>query len=91
MCDSSHYDPWTTQEQQKPLPLNGLPYVSTFLGLDVLIFQLTMLMNVRWQLPIRNVPILKLFFNKMIYALLIYLKKFIFFHIMQYYGKKSCL
>lgn len=40
-----------TQGQQKPSPLRGLPWVSTFLGLGVLILQIAMLMNVRCGLP----------------------------------------
>ena len=43
-----------TQGQHKALPVKGLPYVSTFLGLGVLILQLAMLINVRWKLPTRR-------------------------------------
>ena len=35
----------------KPLPLRGLAYVSTFLGLGIVLLQLSMLINVRWGLP----------------------------------------
>lgn len=52
-----------TQGQHKPLPVKGLPYVSTFLGLGVLILQLAMLMNVRWKLPTRNVTHIKTVFQ----------------------------
>ena len=35
-----------THGRHKPLPVSSLPYVSTFLGLGVIILQLAMLMNV---------------------------------------------
>ena len=38
----------------KPLPMRGLPYVATFLGLGVLVLQLAMLMNHRCGLPKRG-------------------------------------
>lgn len=47
----------------KPLPVRGLAYVSTFLGLGVLALQLSMLMNVRCGLPIRNVTHIKTVFQ----------------------------
>ena len=37
------------QGKQKPLLLRGLPYVSIFLGLGVMILQLAMLMNLKWK------------------------------------------
>lgn len=43
----------------KPLPLRGLAYVSTFLGIGILLLQLSMLMNVRYGLPLRNVTHIK--------------------------------
>ncbi len=43
-----------TTGQHKPLPLSGLASVATFLGLGVILLQLTMLMNVRRERPIRN-------------------------------------
>lgn len=49
--------------QHKPLPVNGLPYVSTFLDLGVILLQLAMLMNVRWQRPVRNVTHIKTVFQ----------------------------
>ena len=52
-----------TQGKHKPLPVSGLPYVSTFLGLGVLILQRAMLMNVRWELPTRNVTHIKTIFQ----------------------------
>ena len=52
-----------TQGKHKPLPVSGLPYVSTFLGLGVLILQLAMLMNVRCRLPTRNVTHIKTVFQ----------------------------
>ena len=47
----------------KPLPLRGLAYVSTFLGIGVLLLQLAMLMNVRCGLPTRNVTHIKTVFR----------------------------
>ena len=47
----------------KPLPLRGLPYVSTFLGMGILLLQLAMLVNVRWGLPVRNVTHIKTVFR----------------------------
>ena len=52
-----------THGKHKPLPVSGLPYVSTFLGLGVLILQLAMLMNVRFGLPTRNVTHIKTVFQ----------------------------
>lgn len=49
--------------QQKPLPVRGLAYVSTFLGLGVLLLQLAMLINVRCQIPTRNVSHIKTCFR----------------------------
>ena len=47
----------------KPLPLRGLAYVSTFLGLGILLLQLAMLMNARCGLPTRNVTHIKTVFR----------------------------
>ena len=47
----------------KPLPLRGLGYVSTFLGIGILLLQLAMLMNVRCGLPTRNVTHIKTVFR----------------------------
>ena len=47
----------------KPLPVRGLAYVSTFLGIGILLLQLTMLMNVRWGLPTRKVTHIKIVFR----------------------------
>lgn len=47
----------------KPLPLRGLAYVSTFLGIGILLLQLTMLMNVRCGLPTRKVTHIKTVFR----------------------------
>ena len=47
----------------KPLPVRGLSYVSTFLGIGVMLLQLTMLMNVRCGLPTRNVTHIKTVFR----------------------------
>lgn len=52
-----------TQGQHKPLPVSGLAYVSTFLGLGVLLLQLAMLMNVSFGLPTRNVTHMKTIFQ----------------------------
>ena len=38
-----------TTGQHKPLPVRGLAAVSTFLGLGVLLLQLTMLVNIKWE------------------------------------------
>ena len=53
----------STTEQHKPLPVRGLAYVSTFLGLGVLLLQLAMLMNVIYRLPTRNVTHMKTVFQ----------------------------
>ncbi len=47
----------------KPLPLRGVAYVSTFLGIGILLLQLAMLMNVRCGLPTRNVTHIKTVFR----------------------------
>ena len=47
----------------KPLPIRGLPYVATFLGIGVLVLQLAMLMNRRWGLPTRNITHIKTVFR----------------------------
>ena len=47
----------------KPLPLRGLAYVSTFLGIGIVLLQLAMLMNVRCGLPIRNITHIKTVFR----------------------------
>ena len=47
----------------KPLPMRGLAYVSTFLGMGILLLQLTMLINVRCGLPTRNVTHIKTVFR----------------------------
>ena len=47
----------------KPLPMRGLAYVSTFLGLGVLLLQLAMLINVRWGIPTRNISHIKTCFR----------------------------
>ena len=47
----------------KPLPLRGLAYVATFLGIGILLLQLTMLMNVRWGLPPRHITHIKTVFR----------------------------
>ncbi len=47
----------------KPLPLRGLAYVSTFLGIGILLLQLAMLMNVRCGLPTRNITHIKTVFR----------------------------
>ena len=52
-----------TTGQHKPLPVRGLAAVSTFLGLGVLLLQLTMLVNIKWQLPTRNVTHIKTVFQ----------------------------
>ena len=49
--------------QHKPLPVRGLAYVSTFLGLGILLLQIAMLMNVRCQIPTRNVSYIKTCFR----------------------------
>ena len=49
--------------KQKPLPVRGLAYVSTFLGLGVLLLQLAMLINVRCRIPTRNVSHIKTCFR----------------------------
>ena len=52
-----------TTGQHKPIPVRGLAAVSTFLGLGVLLLQLTMLVNTKWQLPTRNVTHIKTVFQ----------------------------
>ena len=47
----------------KLLPLRGLPSVSTFLGIGILLLQLAMLINVRCGLPTRNVTHIKTVFR----------------------------
>ena len=47
----------------KPLPMRGLAYVATFLGIGVLLLQLAMLMNVRCRLPTRNITHIKTVFR----------------------------
>ncbi|MCY3743567.1 MAG: hypothetical protein OXH00_21345 [Candidatus Poribacteria bacterium] len=47
----------------KPLPIRGLAYVSTFLGIGIVLLQLSMLMNVRCGLPTRNVTYIKTVFR----------------------------
>ncbi len=47
----------------KPLPLRGVAYVSSFLGIGILLLQLAMLINVRWGLPTRNVTHIKTVFR----------------------------
>ena len=47
----------------KPLPLRGLAYVATFLGIGILLLQLAMLINVRCGLPTRNVTHIKTVFR----------------------------
>ena len=53
----------STTGARKPLPLRGLAYVSTFLGIGVLLLQLSMLINVRCGLPTRNVTYIKTVFR----------------------------
>ena len=45
--------------KQKPLPVRNLAYVSTFLGLGILLLQVSMLMNVQYGIPTRNVSYIK--------------------------------
>jgi len=52
-----------TTGAHKPLPVKGLTAVSTFLGMGVPLLQLTMLMNLRYQLPTRNVTHMKTVFQ----------------------------
>ncbi len=47
----------------KPLRIRGLAYVSTFLGIGTVLLQLAMLMNVRCELPTRNVTHIKTVFR----------------------------
>lgn len=47
----------------KPLPVRGLAYVSTFLGLGILLLQVAMLMNLRCRIPTRNVSYIKTCFR----------------------------
>ena len=49
--------------KHKPLPVRGLAYVSTFLGLGILLLQVSMLMNVRYGIPTRNVSYIKTCFR----------------------------
>ena len=51
------------QGRQKPLPVSGLASVATFLGIGVMLLQLAMLMNTRWELPTRNVTHIKTVFQ----------------------------
>ena len=53
----------STTGAHKPLPLRGVAYVSTFLGIGVLLLQLSMLINVRCGLPMRNVTHIKTVFR----------------------------
>ena len=53
----------STTGAHKPLPLRGLAYVSTFLGIGVLLLQLAMLVNIRCRLPTRNVTHIKTVFR----------------------------
>ena len=46
---------FSTRGLHKPLPVRGLGYVLTFLGLGVLLLQVAMQMNVRQGLPTRAV------------------------------------
>ena len=52
-----------TTGRHKPLHVSGLASVSTFLGLGVILLQLTMLINVRWERPIRNITHMKTVFQ----------------------------
>ena len=47
----------------KPLPVRGVAYVSTFLGLGILLLQVSMLMNVRCGIPTRKVSYIKTCFR----------------------------
>ena len=47
----------------KPLPLRNIAYVSTFLGIGIVLLQLAMLMNVRCGLPTRNITHIKTVFR----------------------------
>ena len=47
----------------KPLPLRDLTYVSSFLGIGIVLLQLAMLMNVRCGLPTRNITHIKTVFR----------------------------
>ena len=49
--------------KHKPLPVRGLAYVSTFLGIGILLLQVAMLMNVRYGIPIRNISYIKTCFR----------------------------
>ena len=49
--------------KHKPLPLRGLAYVSTFLGIGILLLQVSMLMNVRYGIPTRNISYIKTCFR----------------------------
>ena len=49
--------------KHKPLPVRNLVYVSTFLGLGILLLQVSMLMNVQYGIPTRNVPYIKTCFQ----------------------------
>ena len=53
----------STRGLHKPLPVRGLGYVLTFLGLGVLLLQVAMLMNVRHGLPTRAVKHLQTVFR----------------------------
>ncbi|MCG9133718.1 hypothetical protein J5I95_18765 [Candidatus Poribacteria bacterium] len=47
----------------KPLPLRGVAYVATFLGIGIVLLQLAMLINVRCRLPTRNITHIKTVFR----------------------------
>ena len=47
----------------KPLPLRGVAYVSAFLGIGILLLQLSMLMNIRYRIPTRNITHIKTVFR----------------------------
>ena len=47
----------------KPLPLRGVADVSAFLGIGILLLQLSMLMNVRCGIPTRNITHIKTVFR----------------------------
>lgn len=49
--------------KHKPLPVRNLTYVSTFLGLGILLLQVSMLMNVQYGIPTRNVSYIKTCFR----------------------------
>ena len=53
----------STTGKHKPLPVRNLAYVSTFLGLGILLLQVSMLMNVQYGIPTRNVSDIKTCFR----------------------------